>query len=129
MPVLSRPGRRGPQLRRLIERYTDFWKVPAARRYWNRGYSNKSWVLKVKQEGLFKYATGLLGLNLKHMKLDKTTWSAGSLQDMEKEEAEQLSKLSHQKKSAAITYLRECYYGRKATTGRLQRIFEMSKLP
>jgi hypothetical protein len=62
------------------------------------------------------------------MKLDKTSWSAGSFQDMEKEETEQLSKLSLQKKSAAITYLRECYYGRQATTGRLQRIFEVSKL-
>jgi hypothetical protein len=63
------------------------------------------------------------------MKLDKTSWSVGSFRDAEKEEAEELSKMSCQKKSAAITFLRECYYGRQATTGRLQRIFEVSKLP
>jgi len=27
-----------------------------------------------------------------------------------------------------ITYLRECFYGEEATTGRLQRIYKISKL-
>ena len=31
-------------------------------------------------------------------------------------------------KLQTITYLRECFYGKTATTGRLQRIYTMSKL-
>jgi len=31
-------------------------------------------------------------------------------------------------KLQTITYLRECFYGEAATTGRLQRIYTMSKL-
>ena len=35
---------------------------------------------------------------------------------------------STKEKLQTITYLRECFYGKTATTGRLQRIFTMSKL-
>ena len=35
---------------------------------------------------------------------------------------------STEEKLQTITYLRECFYGKTATTGRLQRIFTMSKL-
>jgi len=31
-------------------------------------------------------------------------------------------------KLQTITYLRECFYGKTATTGRLQRFYTMSKL-
>ena len=31
-------------------------------------------------------------------------------------------------KLQTITYLRECFYGEEATTGRLQRVYTMSKL-
>ena len=61
------------------------------------------------------------------MKMDRNSWSFGSFEDGEKEEADALSKMSHQKKAAIITFLRESYYGRQATTGRVQRIFEVSK--
>jgi hypothetical protein len=61
------------------------------------------------------------------MKIDRTSWSIGSFKDAEREEAEVLSKMTHQKKSAIITFLRESYYGRQATTGRVQRIFEVSE--
>ena len=61
------------------------------------------------------------------MKIDRTSWSVGSLKDSEKEESEALSKMTYQGKSAIITFLRESYYGRQATTGRLQRIFEVSE--
>ena len=30
-------------------------------------------------------------------------------------------------KLQTITYLRECFYGKEATTGRLQRVYTMSK--
>ena len=32
-----------------------------------------------------------------------------------------------EEKFEAITYLRECFYGRQATTGRLQRVYRFSK--
>ena len=35
---------------------------------------------------------------------------------------------STEEKLQTITYLRECFYGKAATTGRLQRIYTMSKL-
>ena len=35
---------------------------------------------------------------------------------------------STEEKLQTITYLRECFYGKEATTGRLQRIYTMSKL-
>jgi len=35
---------------------------------------------------------------------------------------------SIEEKLQTITYLRECFYGKTATTGRLQRIYTMSKL-
>jgi hypothetical protein len=35
---------------------------------------------------------------------------------------------STEEKLQTITYLRECFYGKTATTGRLQRIYTMSKL-
>jgi hypothetical protein len=37
-------------------------------------------------------------------------------------------KASSEEKLMTITYLRECFYGKTATTGRLQRIYTMSKL-
>jgi hypothetical protein len=61
------------------------------------------------------------------MKIDRNIWSVGSRQESEKEEVLAISNLSPQKKSAVITFLRESYYGQQATTGRLQRIFEVSK--
>jgi len=35
---------------------------------------------------------------------------------------------STKEKLQTITYLRECFYGEEATTGRLQRFYTMSKL-
>ena len=37
-------------------------------------------------------------------------------------------KASTKEKLQAITYLRECFYGKAATTGRLQRFYSLSKL-
>jgi hypothetical protein len=61
------------------------------------------------------------------MKLDKKVWGFESFAAAKKSEAVELGKMSYQDKSRTITFLRECFYGRKATTGRLQRIFEVSE--
>jgi hypothetical protein len=60
------------------------------------------------------------------MKLDKKEWGFETFKQAEKSETIELQKMSYQKKSRTITFLRECHYGRKATTGRVQRIFEVS---
>jgi hypothetical protein len=67
------------------------------------------------------------GYILKTMKLDKKVWGFETFEAARNLETVQLKKMSFQKKSSTITYLRECYYGREATTGRLQRIFEVSE--
>ena len=42
-------------------------------------------------------------------------------------EKEYMSNMSIEEKVAMISYLRECFYGIEATTGRLQRFFEFVK--
>jgi len=49
-------------------------------------------------------------------------------EDKEKMDNEYWSNASTEEKLQTITYLRECFYGKTATTGRLQRICTMSKL-
>ncbi len=44
-----------------------------------------------------------------------------------KEEREYWSKASVKEKLQTITYLRECFYGPEATTGRLQRFYKFFK--
>lgn len=61
------------------------------------------------------------------MKLDRKHWAFSSFKDSEKAESEDLAKLSFQQKSRTITFLRECFYGRKATTSRVQRVYQVSK--
>ncbi|MDQ1349960.1 MAG: hypothetical protein QG657_261 [Acidobacteriota bacterium] len=43
------------------------------------------------------------------------------------EEREYWSKASVEEKMKTITYLRECFYGPEATTGRLQRLYKFIK--
>jgi len=47
---------------------------------------------------------------------------------LDKSDNEYWKNASIEEKLQTITYLRECFYGEKATTGRLQRIYTMSKL-
>ncbi len=62
------------------------------------------------------------------MKIDRKTWTFESAKKAKSRETAELNKMSYQQKSRLITFLRESYYGRKASTGRVQRIFEVSKL-
>jgi len=60
-------------------------------------------------------------------RIDRTDVSFATVKDHEKEEREYWSKASVEEKMQAITYLRECFYGPEATTGRLQRFYTFSK--
>jgi hypothetical protein len=60
------------------------------------------------------------------MKMDKKISGFSTFADAEKAEIKALKKMSYQEKSRAITFLRECFYGKEATTGKVERIFEVS---
>ena len=60
-------------------------------------------------------------------KMDRTAVSFGTAEEHEKRERIYLKKSGYKEKLKTITYLRECFYGTKATTGRLQRIYRFSK--
>jgi len=53
--------------------------------------------------------------------------SFSTFKEHEKEERESWSKASVEEKLKTITYLRECFYGPEATTGRLQRFYKFFK--
>ena len=61
------------------------------------------------------------------MKIDRSVFGFESRSDANKNEIADLKKLSYEDKSKVITFLRENYYGSKATTGRIQRVFGFSK--
>jgi hypothetical protein len=60
-------------------------------------------------------------------KMDKTVVFFGTAEEQDKREMDYLKKAGYEEKLKTITYLRECFYGKKATTGRLQRIYRFSK--
>jgi len=61
-------------------------------------------------------------------RMDRSKVILTKREDKEKMDNEYWSNASTKEKLQTITYLRECFYGETATTGRLQRIYTMSKL-
>ena len=61
----------------------------------------------------------------KHM--NRMDVSFSTFKEHEKEERESWSNASVEEKLKTITYLRECFYGPEATTGRLQRFYKFFK--
>jgi len=51
----------------------------------------------------------------------------GTAKDLEKKDRDYWKKASYREKFETITYLRECFYGEEATTGRLQRVYSFFK--
>ena len=60
-------------------------------------------------------------------RIDKSQFSFGTPEEHDKEEMQYWKKASYEEKLMTITYLRECFYGTEATTGRLQRLYTFSK--
>ncbi len=65
--------------------------------------------------------------NKMNMKMNRNEVSFNSKEEHQADEREYWKKASIEEKVGMITYLRECFYGPEATTGRLQRFFEFSK--
>ena len=55
--------------------------------------------------------------------INKKSVMVGTAKELDESEKKRLSGISFEEKSATITYLRECFYGTAATTGRLQRVY------
>ena len=61
-------------------------------------------------------------------KMDRSQVSYGNQEIFDEEDKKYQETASIKEKLQTITYLRECFYGEEATTGRLQRFYTMSKL-
>jgi hypothetical protein len=60
-------------------------------------------------------------------KMDRTAVSFGTAKEHDKKDREYWAKADPKEKLQTITYLRECFYGSEATTGRLQRVYRFIK--
>ena len=61
------------------------------------------------------------------MHIDRSHIVSVSFEENELQVIEEMKNLTPQDRFVLITYLRESFYGPEATTGRLQRVFEVSK--
>ncbi len=60
-------------------------------------------------------------------RIDRRQVTIGTFSDLEKKDKEYWAKSDISEKLKTITYLRECFYGSEATTGRLQRFYTILK--
>ncbi len=71
--------------------------------------------------------TSHIRYGLMNERMDRTRIVIGTAEEMDRIERDYWSKASIQERLETITYLRECFYGEEATTGRLQRIHTVFK--
>ena len=60
-------------------------------------------------------------------RINRREVTIGTSSDLEEKDKEYWAKASISEKVKTITYLRECFYGAEATTGRLQRFYKVFK--
>ncbi len=60
-------------------------------------------------------------------KMDRTLVSIGTSNKLETEDKIYWKNADAAEKFETITFLRECFYGKEATTGRLQRFYKVFK--
>ena len=60
-------------------------------------------------------------------RMDRKHIMIGNVKELAKSDKEYWSKASVEEKLKTITYLRECFYGPEATTGRFQRFYKVFK--
>lgn len=60
-------------------------------------------------------------------KMNRNQIISGTAQDLEINDKKYWTNTSVEEKLKTITYLRECFYGDEATTGRLQRVYKVFK--
>lgn len=60
-------------------------------------------------------------------KIDRSQVTIGNAEELDKNDRKYWAEASVKEKLQTITYLRECFYGEEATTGRLQRFYKVIK--
>ena len=66
--------------------------------------------------------------NMLSEKIDRTEVVVAKKDELDDMDAKYWAAATVKEKLQTITYLRECFYGEEATTGRLQRIYTVLKL-
>jgi len=61
------------------------------------------------------------------IKMDRTKIFIGTHEDFDKTDDLYWANASVEEKMETVTFLRECFYGKEATTGRLQRFYKILK--
>ena len=61
-------------------------------------------------------------------RMDRSKVVVAKKDALDDDDAEYWSRATIEEKLRTITFLRECFYGEEATTGRLQRVHTMLKL-
>ena len=61
-------------------------------------------------------------------KMDRTKVTIAKRDTLDKADDEYWCHATAEEKFQTITFLRECFYGKEATSGRLQRIYTITKL-
>lgn len=62
------------------------------------------------------------------MHIDRSFISSGSIARNELQVVNEMRNSTPQERFALITYVRESFYGQEASTGRLERVFKITKL-
>jgi hypothetical protein len=60
-------------------------------------------------------------------RMDRSYVQIGKSRDLDKRDREYWATASVAEKLETIVYLRECFYGQEATSGRLQRVYTVLK--
>ena len=60
-------------------------------------------------------------------RMNRMEIAVGSSNELKEAERAELANMSVKERLETITYLRECFYGTEATTGRLQRFYKVFK--
>jgi hypothetical protein len=62
-----------------------------------------------------------------HRRINRSQIIISNASLLEKDDKKYWARADVKEKLQTITYLRECFYGREATTGRLQRFYQVFK--
>ena len=61
-------------------------------------------------------------------RMDRSRLRVTTHEELEKQDREYWANASTAERLETVTYLRECFYGSEATTGRLQRVYQVTEL-
>ena len=65
---------------------------------------------------------------MQKVKMDRSQITVAKREKLDEKDTEYWDNASTEEKLQTITYLRECFYGEEATTGRIQRVCRVLKL-